>query len=109
MNTNKSTTGIDPKVKLSLLWIFVVLLMALCGYCFFNGTPTSAIRVKNGGGSDVCGIFAGRRDRHDNFDGHGYPVLGIDLQGKSLGNHHYWCIHDCKYCYRRAWFVLCAV
>jgi hypothetical protein len=27
MNTNKSTTGIDPKVKLSLLWIFVVLLM----------------------------------------------------------------------------------
>ena len=25
LGTNKSTTGIDPKVKLSLLWIFVVL------------------------------------------------------------------------------------
>ena len=28
MNTNKSTTGIDPKIKLSLLWIFVVINMA---------------------------------------------------------------------------------
>ena len=27
MNTNKSTIGIRPRVKLSLLWIFVVLLM----------------------------------------------------------------------------------
>jgi hypothetical protein len=27
MNTNKSTIRIDPRVKLSLLWIFVVLLM----------------------------------------------------------------------------------
>jgi hypothetical protein len=27
MNTTKSTTGIDPKIKLSLLWIFVVLNM----------------------------------------------------------------------------------
>ena len=26
--TNKSTAGIDPRVKLSLLWIFVVLNMA---------------------------------------------------------------------------------
>jgi hypothetical protein len=28
MNPNKSTTGIDPKIKLSLLWIFVVINMA---------------------------------------------------------------------------------
>ena len=28
MNTNKSIAGIDPKVKLSLLWIFVILNMA---------------------------------------------------------------------------------
>jgi hypothetical protein len=28
MKANKSTTGIDPKIKLSLLWIFVVLNMA---------------------------------------------------------------------------------
>jgi len=28
MNTNKRTTGIDPKVKLSLLWVFVILNIA---------------------------------------------------------------------------------
>ena len=28
MNTDKSITGIDPKVKLSLLWIFVIVNMA---------------------------------------------------------------------------------
>jgi len=28
MNTIKSTTGIDPRVKLSLLWIFVIVNMA---------------------------------------------------------------------------------
>ena len=28
MNTDKSTTGIDPKIKLSLLWVFVILNIA---------------------------------------------------------------------------------
>lgn len=45
MNTNKSTTGIDPKVKLSLLWIFVVLLMVYADIISLMD-PTSAIRVR---------------------------------------------------------------
>ena len=43
----------------------------------------------------------------DNFDCHGCPVLGIELQSKSLGKHHHWCIHDLANRYRRTWFVLC--
>jgi hypothetical protein len=45
MNTNKSTTGIDPKVKLALLWIFVVLLMVYADIVSLMD-PTSAIREK---------------------------------------------------------------
>jgi hypothetical protein len=45
MNTNKSTTGIDPKVKLSLLWIFVVLLMVYADIVSLMD-PTSAIRER---------------------------------------------------------------
>jgi hypothetical protein len=43
MNTNKSTTGIDPKVKLSLLWIFVILNMAYADILSLM-EPTSIIR-----------------------------------------------------------------
>jgi hypothetical protein len=45
MNTNKSTTGIDPKVKLSLLWIFVVLLMVYADIVSLMD-PTSMIRER---------------------------------------------------------------
>ena len=45
MNTKKSTTGIDPRVKLSLLWIFVVLLMVYADIVSLMD-PTSAIRVR---------------------------------------------------------------
>jgi Family of unknown function (DUF6326) len=45
MNTHKSTAGIDPRVKLSLLWIFVVLLMVYADIVSFMD-PTSAIRVR---------------------------------------------------------------
>jgi len=48
MNTNKSTTGIDPKVKLSLLWIFVLLNMAYADILSLMD-PTSAIREVMGG------------------------------------------------------------
>jgi energy-coupling factor transporter transmembrane protein EcfT len=41
--TNKSTTGIDPRVKLSLLWIFVVLNMAYADILSLMD-PTSIIR-----------------------------------------------------------------
>ncbi|MHB8135037.1 MAG: DUF6326 family protein [Anaerolineaceae bacterium] len=43
--TNKSTTGIDPKIKLSLLWIFVVLLMVYADIVSLMD-PTSAIRER---------------------------------------------------------------
>ncbi len=48
MNTNKSTTGIDPRIKLSLLWIFVVLNMAYADILSLMD-PTSAIREVMGG------------------------------------------------------------
>jgi hypothetical protein len=43
MNANKSTTGIDPRLKLSLLWIFVILNMAYADILSLMD-PTSAIR-----------------------------------------------------------------
>ena len=45
MNTNKSTIGLDPKVKLSLLWVFVVLLMVYADIVSLMD-PTSAIRQR---------------------------------------------------------------
>jgi hypothetical protein len=42
---NKSNTGIDPRVKLSLLWIFVVLLMVYADIVSLMD-PTSAIRER---------------------------------------------------------------
>jgi hypothetical protein len=43
--TNISTIRVDPKVKLSLLWIFVVLLMAYADIVSLMD-PTSAIRER---------------------------------------------------------------
>jgi hypothetical protein len=48
MNSNKSTVGIDPKVKLTLLWIFVVLNMAYADILSLMD-PTSPIRGVMGG------------------------------------------------------------
>lgn len=45
MNTHTSTAGIDPRIKLSLLWIFVVLLMFYADIVSLMD-PTSAIRVR---------------------------------------------------------------
>lgn len=45
LGTNNSTTRLDPKVKLSLLWIFVVLLMVYADIVSLMD-PTSAIRVR---------------------------------------------------------------
>jgi len=48
MSTYKSSTGIDPRIKLSLLWIFVVLNMAYADILSLMD-PTSAIREVMGG------------------------------------------------------------
>jgi hypothetical protein len=45
MNIISSTTGIDPRIKLSLLWIFVVLLMVYADILSLMD-PTSAIRIR---------------------------------------------------------------
>ena len=59
MNTNKPTTGIDPKVKLSLLWIFVVLLMVYADILSLMD-PTSPIRgVMAGAPLPAGGLLAG--------------------------------------------------
>lgn len=57
--TNKSITGIDPKVKLSLLWIFVVLLMVYADIVSLLD-PTSPIReVMAGAPLPAGGLMAG--------------------------------------------------
>jgi Family of unknown function (DUF6326) len=56
MNTNKSTTGIDPKVKLSLLWIFVVLLMIYADIVSLMD-PTSPIRERMVGTPMAAGFL----------------------------------------------------
>jgi hypothetical protein len=57
--TNKSITGIDPKVKLSLLWIFVVLLMVYADIVSLLD-PTSPIRkIMAGAPLPAGGLMAG--------------------------------------------------
>jgi hypothetical protein len=57
--TNKWTAGIDPKGKLSLLWIFVVLNMAYADILSLMD-PTSAIRgIMAGAALPAGGLMAG--------------------------------------------------
>ena len=59
MNTNKQTTGIDPKVKLALLWIFVVLNIAYADILSLMD-PTSPIRkIMEGAPMPAGGLLAG--------------------------------------------------
>ena len=59
MYTNKSTTGIDPKVKLSLLWIFVIINMAYADILSLMD-PTSIIRgIMAGDPLPAGGLIAG--------------------------------------------------
>jgi hypothetical protein len=59
MNTNKSTTAIDPKIKLSLLWIFVVINMAYADILSLMD-PTSPIRgIMAGTPMPAGGLMAG--------------------------------------------------
>jgi Family of unknown function (DUF6326) len=59
MNRSKSTSGIDPKVKLSLLWLFVVLNMAYADILSLM-EPTSPIRkIMAGAPMPAGGLLAG--------------------------------------------------
>ncbi len=57
--TNQSTAGIDPKVKLSLLWIFVIINMAYADILSLMD-PTSIIRgIMVGDPMPAGGLMAG--------------------------------------------------
>jgi len=57
--TNKSTTGIDPRVKLSLLWIFVIVNMAYADILSLMD-PASIIRgIMAGNPLPAGGLLAG--------------------------------------------------
>jgi hypothetical protein len=59
VNTIKSTTGIDPKVKLSLLWLFVIVNMAYADILSLMD-PTSIIRgIMVGAPMPAGGLMAG--------------------------------------------------
>jgi hypothetical protein len=59
MNTNKLTTGIDPRVKLSLLWIFVIVNMAYADILSLMD-PASIIRgIMAGSPMPAGGLLAG--------------------------------------------------
>ena len=59
MNTIKSTAGIDPKIKLSLLWIFVIVNMAYADILSLMD-PTSIIRgIMAGNPLPAGGLLAG--------------------------------------------------
>jgi hypothetical protein len=59
MNTIKSTTGIDPRVKLSLLWIFVIINMAYADILSLMD-PASIIRgIMVGNPLPAGGLLAG--------------------------------------------------
>jgi hypothetical protein len=59
MNTNKSIIGIDPRVKLSLLWIFVIINMAYADILSLMD-PASIIRgIMAGNPMPAGGLLAG--------------------------------------------------
>jgi hypothetical protein len=59
MNTTKSTTGIDPRIKLSLLWIFVIINMAYADILSLMD-PESIIRgIMAGNPLPAGGLLAG--------------------------------------------------
>jgi hypothetical protein len=59
MNTDKSTAGIDPKVKLSLLWIFVVLNMAYADILSLMDSTSPIREVMAGVPMPPGGLMAG--------------------------------------------------
>jgi len=59
MNTNISTAGIDPKVKLSLLWIFVVLNMAYADILSLMDPGSPIRKIMEGTPMPAGGLLAG--------------------------------------------------
>ena len=59
MNTNKLTVGIDPRVKLSFLWIFVVLNMAYADILSLMDPGSPIRKVMEGAPMPAGGLLAG--------------------------------------------------
>jgi hypothetical protein len=59
MNTNKSTTGMDTKVKLSLLWIFVLFNIAYAVILSLMDATSAIRKVIGGAPLPAGGLIAG--------------------------------------------------
>lgn len=59
MNTNKSIVEIDPRVKLSLLWIFVILNMAYADILSLLDSSSPIRAVMAGASMPAGGVMAG--------------------------------------------------
>jgi hypothetical protein len=59
MNTNKSTTGMDTKVKLSLLWIFVLFNIAYADILSLMDATSAIRKVIGGAPLPAGGLIAG--------------------------------------------------
>src|SRR4030066_799564 len=59
MKANKSTTGIDPKIKLSLLWIFVIINMAYADILSFMDSTSPIRKVMAGAPLPSGGLVLG--------------------------------------------------
>ena len=59
MITNKQTTGIDSKVKLSLLWIFVVLNIAYADFLSLMDPKLPIRKIMEGAPMPAGGLMAG--------------------------------------------------
>ena len=59
MNPNKQTTGIDPKVKISLLWIFVVLNIAYADILSLMDSTSPIRKIMEGATMPEGGLMAG--------------------------------------------------
>jgi hypothetical protein len=59
MNTIKSTTGVDPKIKLSLLWVFVILNIAYADILSLMDSTSPIREAMAGAPLPAGGLIAG--------------------------------------------------
>ncbi len=90
MNTNKQGIGIDPKVKLSLLWAFVLFNMAYADILSLMD-PTSPICQRMAGDPMTRRILVDRRNSNGDGNCYGYPVWVLPYKANRWGKHHHRC------------------
>ena len=105
MNTDKKINRMDIRLKLSLLWIFLLLNMAYADILSLMDA-TSPIRKIMAGAPTLSGGAAGRCICDGNIDNYDPSIPGFKEKCKSLGKYHYWYIQYSTHRYRRTWSVL---